>query len=108
MKTKKSGFLRRLLVTLAVFAALFVGVYMLVGKVSSASGNAETELVRDAVRSAMLTCYAVEGAYPGNIDYLKEYYGLAYNEDAYLVVYNAFASNIIPSVQVIELGGDRR
>lgn len=108
MKKKKSGFFRRLLVTLAVFVVLFAGVYLLVNKVSSASGNAETELVRDAVRSAVLTCYAVEGAYPANIDYLKEYYGLAYNEDAYLVIYNAFASNIMPSIQVLELGGDSR
>ena len=108
MKKKKSGFFRRLLVTLAVFAALFAGVYLLVNKVSNASGDAETELVRDAVRSAVLTCYAVEGAYPANIDYLKEYYGLAYNEDAYLVIYNAFASNVMPSIQVIDLGGDGR
>ena len=106
MKKRKSGFFRRLVITLAVFAVLFAGVYMLVNKVSSASGNAETELVRDAVRSAVLTCYAVEGAYPTNIDYLKEYYGLAYNEDAYLVIYDAFASNIMPSIRVIELGGD--
>ena len=108
MKKKKSGFFRRLLVTLAVFAVLFVGVYMLVNKVSSASGSAEAELVRDAVRSAVLTCYAVEGAYPTSLDYLKEYYGLAYNEDAYLVVYDAFASNIMPSIRVLELGGDGR
>lgn len=106
MNNKKSGFFRRLMVTLAVFAALFIGVYLLVNKVGSASGDAETELVRDAVRSAVLTCYAVEGAYPTTIDYLKEYYGLAYNEDAYLVIYDAFASNIMPSIRVLELGGD--
>ena len=108
MKKKKSGFFRRLMVTLAVFLVLIVGGLLLVNKVSSASGSAETELVRDAVRSAVLTCYAVEGAYPANIDYLMEYYGLAYNEDAYLVIYNAFASNIMPSIQVIELGGGGR
>lgn len=108
MKKKKSGFARRLIITLAVFAALFTGVYLLVNKVGSASGSAETELVRDAVRSAVLTCYAVEGAYPTSIDFLKEHYGLAYNEDMYLVIYNAFASNIMPSIQVIELGGGGR
>ena len=108
MKKKKSGFFRRLMVTLAVFVVLFVGVFMLVNKVSNASDSAETELVQDAVRAAVLTCYAVEGAYPANLNYLKEYYGLAYNEDAYLVIYDAFASNIMPSIQVLELGGGRR
>ena len=108
MKKRGSGFARRLTITLAVFAALFGGVYLLVNKVGSASGNAETELVRDAVRSAVLTCYAVEGAYPASLDYLKDYYGLAYNEEAYRVIYDAFASNIMPSIQVIELGGAGR
>ena len=106
MKKRKSGFFRRLMVTLAVFAVLIGGVALLLNKVSSASDSAETELVRDAVRSAVLTCYAVEGAYPAKIEYLKEYYGLAYNEDAYLVIYDAFASNIMPAIRVIELGGD--
>ena len=106
MKKKNNGFARRLVLTLTVFAVLFVGVYLLVNRVGSASGSAETELVRDAVRSAVLTCYAVEGAYPVTIDYLKDHYGLAYNEDAYLVVYDAFASNVMPTIRVLELGGD--
>ena len=106
MKKKNSGFIRRLTMTLAVFAVLFVGVYMLVNRVGSASGNAETELVRDAVRSAVLTCYAVEGAYPTSVDYLKDHYGLAYNEEAYMVIYDAFASNVMPIIRVVELGGD--
>ena len=106
MKKRKSGFARRLILALVVFAVLLMSVYLLVNKVGSASGQAETELVRDAVRSAVLTCYAVEGAYPTNIEYLKEYYGLAYNEEAYKVIYDAFASNIMPSVVVVELGGD--
>ena len=106
MKKKSSGFARRLMMTLAVFAALFIGVYLLVNRVGSASGNAETELVRDAVRSAVLTCYAVEGAYPASIDYLTDHYGLAYNEEAYMVIYDAFASNVMPTIRVVELGGD--
>ena len=108
MKKQKSGFARRLILALIVFAVLLLGVYLLVNKVGSASGQAETELVRDAVRSAVLTCYAVEGAYPTNINYLKEYYGLAYNEEAYKVLYDSFASNVMPSVTVIERGGDGR
>lgn len=106
MKKQKSGFGRRLVLALIVFAVLLLGVYLLVNKVGSASGQAETELVRDAVRSAVLTCYAVEGAYPTNINYLKEYYGLAYNEEAYKVLYDSFASNVMPSIIVFEIGGD--
>ena len=105
MKKSKSGTIRRLVMGLAVFAVIFIGVYLLLGKVDSASGDAETEIVKDAVRSAVMTCYAVEGAYPTNLDYLKEHYGLAYNEDVYMVIYSAFATNVMPSIQVLERGG---
>ena len=105
MKKSKSGTVRNLAMGLAVFAAIFVGVYLLLGKVGTASGDAETEIVKDAVRSAVMTCYAVEGAYPTTLNYLKEHYGLAYNEDAYMVIYSAFATNVTPTIQVLERGG---
>ena len=96
--------IRGLAITLAVFVLLFTGGILLINAVSARSGAAETELVRSAVQSAVVTCYAVEGSYPTGADYLKEHYGLAYNEDRYTVVYDAFASNIMPVVTVLEKG----
>ena len=93
MKTGKHTLARGLALTLAVFAALFCG--------------AVAELVLDAGRSAALTCYAVEGAYPQSLEALKHGYGLAYNEDAYIVVYDAFASNVMPDIQVLRKGAER-
>ena len=72
-----------------------------------AKGGMEERLVLDAVRSAALTCYAVEGAYPQSLEALKHGYGLAYNEDAYIVVYDAFASNVMPDIQVLRKGAER-
>ena len=104
MKKRKNGFARRLAMALAIFAAIFIGVYLLVNRVESASGKAEKDIVEDAVRSAALTCYAVEGAFPMSKEYLVEYYGLAYNEEAYIVSYNAFATNVMPEIRVLEVG----
>ena len=56
---------------------------------------------------AALACYAVEGAYPQSLEALKHGYGLAYNEDAYIVVYDAFASNVMPDIQVLRKGAER-
>ena len=106
MKKRSSGFARRLLLMLAVFAVLFGGIFALVDRIGSASSNTETELVRDAVRSAVLTCYAVEGAYPMTLEYLADRYGLAYNEEAYIVSYDAFATNVMPEIRVLEVGDD--
>ena len=104
MKTKKHGLARGLALTLAVFAALFGGAVAAFQKIGSSSENMEEQLVLDAVRRAALTCYAVEGAYPQTLKELERGYGLAYNRDAYIVSYDAFASNIMPSIQVLRKG----
>lgn len=104
MKTKKHGLARGLVLTLAVFAALFGGAVAAFQKIGSSSENMEEQLVLDAVRRAALTCYAVEGAYPQSLKELERGYGLAYNKDAYIVSYDAFASNIMPNIQVLRKG----
>ena len=104
MKTKKHGLARGLALTLAVFATLFGGAVAAFQKIGSSSENMEEQLVLDAVRRAALTCYAVEGAYPQSIKELERGYGLAYNKDAYIVSYDAFASNIMPNIQVLRKG----
>ena len=86
---------------LVVVLALVV---LLVGRIDRAQGREETEIVRDAIKNAALTCYAVEGAYPDDLEYLRENYQLAYNEDQYFVTYEAFASNRIPDIWVTERG----
>ena len=56
-----------LLIALALF--LFV---RLTDRISRSQNEAESELVRKAVRDAAITCYAVAGAYPENVEYLRE------------------------------------
>ncbi|MBP3636558.1 MAG: hypothetical protein J6K13_03270 [Clostridia bacterium] len=88
----------------AIFVAIVLIFCLAIDRVTSASDEAELGLVRDAVKNAALTCYAVEGAYPDDLDYLREHYGLGYNEDRYLVYYEAFASNVMPDIRVMERG----
>ena len=107
MKTRKHSLARGLALTLAVFAALFCGAIAAFQKIGSSSESMEEQLVLDAVRSAALTCYAVEGAYPQSLEELERGYGLAYNKDAYIVVYDAFASNIMPDIQVLRKGAEQ-
>ena len=49
-------------------------------------------------------CYAVEGSYPESLDYLKEHYGLTYDEDRFFVDYQVIGANILPDVTIIEKG----
>ena len=104
MRKRRHDFAQGLAITLAVFAVLIAGAASLFTQVKTVSNDAQTELVEDAVRRAAVTCYAVEGAYPAGIDYLMQHYGLVYDDDSYLVIYDAFASNIMPEIRVIERG----
>ncbi|MBQ9252988.1 MAG: hypothetical protein IJ188_10180 [Clostridia bacterium] len=87
-----------------VFVALIVGFVVLLNFLMSTSDKQETQLVEDAVKNAALTCYAVEGTYPESLDYLREHYKLAYNMERFVVEYDAFASNLMPTITVRERG----
>ena len=97
---------RKELVVVLLIAAMLVGVWVLASRVGTAQSGAETQYVYDAVHDAALTCYAVEGAYPDDIDYLRDNYGLAYDESRYMVSYDAFAINQVPAIFVTEVEAD--
>jgi hypothetical protein len=90
----------------AVILAALAGCWLLLGRIGNAQRSGETDLVRTAVKNAALTCYAVEGAYPDDVSYLEEHYGLSYDEENYYVRYEAFAANQLPEIRVMERGAE--
>ncbi|MBR4425584.1 MAG: hypothetical protein IKS66_06535 [Oscillospiraceae bacterium] len=85
--------------------ALFAGVaiWMLSG-VRAASEASEQEGFRQAelsVRQAAVSIYALEGAYPESYEALRQRSGIAIDEEKYAVVYEIFASNIMPEITVV-------
>ena len=106
MKSGRHGIQRTTAVTLLVFVLLFSVAIALLEYIGNESDEAQSEMVRSAVRNAVVTCYAVEGAYPSDIAYLVDNYGLAYDADRFLITYDAFASNIFPDIRVNVKGGE--
>ena len=94
---------RREIAIVLLMVLLLGGVWLLVSRLGTASGGAQTQFVTDTVHNAALTCYAVEGAYPNDLEYLRTHYGLAYDQSRYLVTYSAFASNLLPEIYVTEV-----
>ena len=88
-----------------IFVALILAFVLLVNNITGKGNGRELEIVRDAVKNAALTCYAVEGMYPDNLEYLREHYNLSYNEERYHVFYDPLASNLMPTIKVAERGG---
>ena len=60
----------------------------------------QADLVRDSVMSAVVQCYALEGRYPEDMEYLSKNYGLLLDTKRYIYHYEKFASNILPDVRV--------
>ncbi len=96
----------------AIFAAVVL--IAVVWLVTSQSGQRRAEIreegstaIRELVESAARQCYAVEGVYPPNLAYLEDHYGIRINKKDYFVNYDAFASNVPPSVLVTPVGSTR-
>ena len=90
--------------SILIFIALILAFVLLVNNITNKNSGRELQIVRDAVKNAALTCYAVEGMYPDDIQYLRDHYNLSFNEDKYVVYYEPFASNVIPAIKVVERG----
>lgn len=54
----------------------------------------------ERVKAYLVQCYATEGFYPPNLDYLEENYNLELRKDEFLYFYDAFSSNIMPDLIV--------
>jgi hypothetical protein len=66
------------------------------------SQNLSVETIQHTIEKYAIACYATEGSYPPDINYLTEHYGLILDEDIYIYDYEIFGSNVLPSIMVIE------
>ena len=91
--------------SILIFVALIIAFVLLINGITSKNTDRELQIVRDAVKNAALSCYAVEGTYPDDLKYLRDHYHLSYNEERYEVFYEPLASNLMPYIKVAERGG---
>ena len=89
-----------LIACVLIIVALFFAVQRSSVRASEEEIQESITSIKDAVRRRALQCYVIEGAYPENLAYLEENYGLTVNHDEYLIVYNAYAENLPPEVIV--------
>ena len=71
------------ILAVVAFALALAVCCLLINNLGTAQTGAETELVYTAVRDAALTCYAIEGAYPPDLQYLRDNYGIRYDRSRY-------------------------
>lgn len=97
--------LKHKVILAVILAALIIVAASLAWAGNAARRNmaAQTDSIKETVRSRALQCYVIEGAYPESLDYLIENYGLAVNTEDYRIVYIPYAENLMPEIKVIYL-----
>ncbi len=61
--------------------------------------------VQSAVRRAAVQCFALEGAYPPDLEYLTANYNLMIDESRYYCELVPMGSNVLPDIIVAPRGG---
>ena len=75
------------------------------GNVGQSADAEQLRVTEDAIRQAAVTCYAIEGSYPKNLEYLMEHYGIQVDTRKYVVSYEITGSNMLPYIEVVPRGG---
>ena len=100
MNNKRKSNISAIAATLSVFAVFIGFVFFMLNSASKTSEEEALHAAEAAVLRAVVSCYAFEGFYPDNIDYLTEHYSLVIDRDKYLIFYDKIAENIMPNIIV--------
>lgn len=85
-------------------AAVLVVLAFLTGISNLTQGRAQEDQVQleEVLRRSAVACYAAEGIYPPDLAYLEEHYGVQIDKERYTVIYEVFASNLMPDITILE------
>ena len=98
----KGNFLRDLglYATILLFVAVAAAAVWGLGRTGASASEQGLEATERMVRRAVVECYALEGAYPPDLDYLEAHYGIRIDAERYYVYYRAYGQNIMPEIAV--------
>lgn len=92
---------KHIVVTACLVAALALAAFAVLYSVVQESVKTQGAVaLRDSILASAKQCCAIEGSYPNSLEHLEESYGLTINHDDYVITYECFANNIMPSVVV--------
>lgn len=96
MKLRTARRVVKAVAVIAIVAVLAIGAFFAV----RGAREQATLSVRESVLNAAKQCCAIEGSYPTTLEHLESSYGLVINHNDYVVSYEWFADNVLPSVVV--------
>lgn len=104
-ETQKSNSASKNFIVSIIFFFMVIAVFTLgTTLVADRTDAQEQRTLEQAIGRGIVHCYSIEGSYPESLQYLKEHYGLYYDEDRFFVDYQVYGSNIMPDVTIIDRG----
>ena len=102
MFVKKGGKLNILVQILAVVMIFTIVTAVIVSMPSfrKSGGRIRSESIEETIKKYAVQCYAAEGSYPPDLEYLEKNYGLILDKSNYFYYYEAFSSNFMPDISV--------
>ena len=89
-----------LLLVGAIMALLFVSA---LERISRQADVNQIAFLENAIRRCAVQCYAIEGRFPDNIQYLEDNYTLIVDRRRYNVHYEYMGGNLIPQIWVFPI-----
>ena len=86
----------------AAFLAVLMVFSIALRQLDSGRKAEGARILEESVRRSAAACYAAEGMYPPDLDYLQEHYGLQIDGSRYTVCYSVFGANMMPDITVLE------
>lgn len=103
MSKRKIKAWAKLLIGAALMVALLIALAYGAQDLSARTSRENLSILQQSIRRAAVECYALEGWYPDNLDYLIEHYGVSVDTERYMVDYRFVASNLMPDITVLLL-----
>lgn len=90
-----------MLVTFAIVAVFSLCMFAFTAAGQENARLQGAESIKAAVIDNARQCAAIEGAYPSSLKYLEDHYGLVLDHKNYVINYEVFAQNVMPTVSVV-------
>ena len=99
---KKFKVILRTIITPIVVTFVLLYFISAISNLQDTGNNKEKELLHTALSRAAVACYATEGAYPEDVEYLIQKYGIRVNSNEYTIKYEFIASNLMPHITILD------
>ncbi len=89
------------IIWILIFISIIFLSSVLIRIVTNTSDEEGIMITEQSIKHAAVSCYAMEGRYPEDIDYLLDNYNIVIDTERYIVHYSVIGSNLMPDITVL-------